>query len=96
MEKQINAYKARRNFGRVLEEAYYNKDAFVVTRSGREMAVIVSVDDYRKWQQLAKERASQMVKEVQGKNKDVPVAELEADVEKAVKMLRDEKQQASA
>jgi prevent-host-death family protein len=90
MEKQIGAFEARRTFGQVIEEAYYHKDAFIVTRSGREMAAIISIDDYRQWCRLAKELAMQMVRAVWERNKDVPVEELEADVEKALEMVRAE------
>lgn len=95
MEKQIGAFEARRNFGQVLEEAFYKKDAFIVSRSGREMAAIVSIDDYRKWQQLAKQMAMHMVQEVWVRNHDVPLAELEADVDKAIEMLQAENEAAS-
>jgi prevent-host-death family protein len=90
MEKNIGAFEARRKFGQLIEEAYYQKDAFIVTRAGREMAAIISIDDYRTFRKLAKEMAMQMVREVWERNKDVPVKELEADVEKAMEMLRAE------
>jgi prevent-host-death family protein len=95
MEKQIGAFEARRNFGQVIEEAYYHKDAFIVTRAGREMAAIISIDDYRQWRKLAKELAMQMVRAVWERNQEVPVEELEADVEKALQMLRAEEKDAA-
>lgn len=54
MEKQIGAFEARRKFGQLLEEAFYNKDSFIVNRAGRPMAVIVSYDEYQQWRTLAK------------------------------------------
>ena len=96
MEKQIGAFEARRNFGQVIEEAYYHKDAFIVTRAGREMAAIISIDDYRKFRVLAKAMAMQMVREVWERNKDVPAGELEADVEKAMELLRAEQKGTSS
>ena len=41
MEKQIGAFEARRKFGQLLEEAFYNKDSFIVQRAGRPMAAVV-------------------------------------------------------
>jgi prevent-host-death family protein len=96
MEKQIGAFEARRNFGQVIEEAYYHKDAFIVTRSGREMAAIISIDDYRTWRKLAKELAMSMINEVRARNKDVPQEEIEEDITKAMEMLRRENQQTRA
>jgi prevent-host-death family protein len=90
MEKQIGAFEARRKFGQLIEEAFYNKDAFIVQRSGRPMAVIISFDEYQKWRTLAKERFFQMVDEVWQRTQQTPVAELEADVAEAVAALRAE------
>ena len=36
--KPVGAFEARRTFGRLIEEAYYQKDAFIIERSGRPMA----------------------------------------------------------
>ena len=64
MEKTISAYDARRRFGQLLEEAFYQKDHFVVERSGRPMAAIVPIDEYHKWQQLGKEQVFAMLETV--------------------------------
>ena len=90
MEKTIGAWEARRRFGQLIEEAFYHKDHFVVERSGRPMAVIVPVDDYRKWQRLAKERVFIMLEEVWNRTQAIPAEELEADIEEALDTLRQE------
>jgi prevent-host-death family protein len=90
MEKNIGAFEARRKFGQLIEEAFYNKDAFIVQRSGRPMAVIISFDEYQKWRALVKERLFQMVDEVWQRTQPTPGAELEAEVEEAVATLRAE------
>ena len=90
MEKTIGAWEARRGLGQLIEEAFYHKDHFVVERSGRHMAVIVPVDDYRRWQQLAKERIFIMLEEVWNRIQAVPAAELEVDIEQALDTLRQE------
>jgi hypothetical protein len=73
-----------------IPQAFYNKDAFIVQRSGRPMAVIISFDEYQKWRALAKERFFQMVDDVWQRTKDAPAADLEADVEQALAALRAE------
>lgn len=95
MKKQIGAFEARRNFGQVLEEAFYKKDAFIVSRSGREMAAIVSIDDYRKWQKLSKQMAMRMIQEVWERNEDVPIEALEADVDHAIDRIQAENEGSS-
>ena len=76
MEKTIGAWEARRRLGQLIEESFYHKDHFVIERSGRPMAVIVPLDDYRKWQRLAKERIFIMLEEVWNRTQAVPAAEL--------------------
>lgn len=90
-EKNIGAFEARRKFGQLIEEAYYHKDAFVVERSGRPMAVIVSVDEYRKLKQHARREVMDMMREVWKRTAHIPSEELEKDVEKAVEMLHQER-----
>lgn len=90
MEKAIGAYEARRKFGQLIEEAFYKHDHFVIERSGRAMAVIVPVDEYERWKRLAKERVFGIIEEVWERNKDVPSAELEKDVQEAIENLRRE------
>ena len=90
MEKTIGAWEARRKFGQIIEEAFYKKDSFVVERAGRPMAVIVPVEDYHKWQRLAKERIFIMLDEVWQRTQNVPNEALEADIEQALQILRQE------
>ena len=88
MEKTISAYDARRRFGQLLEETFYQKDHFVVERSGRPMAAIVPIDEYHKWQQLSKERVSALLETAWANTRGVPDPELEADVAQALATLR--------
>lgn len=90
MEKTIGAFEARRSFGKLIEEAYYKKDSFIIERSGRPMAVIVSIEDYQKWQRFAKEQVFGMIEVVHKRNSKVPAAELERDVNESLKQLRQE------
>jgi prevent-host-death family protein len=90
-EKSIGAFEARRKFGQLIEEAYYHKDAFVVERAGRPMAVIVSVDEYRKLKQNARHEVMDMIREVWERTAHIPQEELEKDVEKAMEMLHQER-----
>ncbi|HXF63688.1 MAG TPA: type II toxin-antitoxin system Phd/YefM family antitoxin [Caldilineaceae bacterium] len=86
----MSAYEARRKFGQLLEETFYQKDHFIVERSGRPMAVLVPVDDYQKWQRLSKERVFALLEEVWERTRAVPEAELEADISQALATLRRE------
>jgi prevent-host-death family protein len=91
MEKTIAAYEARRKFGQLIEEASYRKDNFVVERSGRPMAVIVPIDAYARWKRLAKERVFAMLEEVWRRTENVPGEVLEAEIDQALKTLKQER-----
>ncbi len=90
MEKTIGAFEARRMFGQLIEEAFYKKDAFIIERSGRPMAVLVSIDDYQRWQQLGKEQFLTLLHAAQKRNAKAPAADLERDIERGLKQLRQE------
>jgi prevent-host-death family protein len=72
MEKTIGAFEARRSLGKLIEEAFYKKDSFIIERSGRPMAVLVSIDDYQRWERLGKDRVFTMIEAVQKRNAKVP------------------------
>lgn len=90
MEKTVSAHEARRRFGQLLEEAFYQKDHFVVERSGRPMAAIVPIDDYQKWQRLSKDRIFAALEAVWEQTQSVSEEELQADIDQALAMLRQE------
>lgn len=46
MTKVIPAFKARQNFGQLLEEARYRGHRFVVERAGKPMAVVVGIGEW--------------------------------------------------
>jgi prevent-host-death family protein len=93
MEKIIGAYEARRRFGQLIEEAFYKKDSFIIERAGRPMAVLVPIEDYHKWQQLARDQVFRMVEQVWERTKEVPPEELEQDIAQALKTLQEQPHQ---
>ncbi|MBI5877426.1 MAG: type II toxin-antitoxin system Phd/YefM family antitoxin [Chloroflexi bacterium] len=88
MEKTIGAFEARRSLGKLIEEAFYKNDAFIIERSGRPMAVIVSVEDYEKWQRQAKDRLFALVDKARKGAAGVPAETVERDVRAAVRATR--------
>ena len=49
MFKTVNAIKARQNLGELLEEVFYKNDHFLITRKDKAMAVMISVEDYKRF-----------------------------------------------
>ncbi len=46
MTKVIPAFKARQNFGQILEEARYRGHRFLVERAGKPMAMVVGIEEW--------------------------------------------------
>ena len=87
MEKIISAMEARRNFGRLLEETYYRGDVFIIQRATKPMAVLVPLEQYRKWQ-LEREQLFARIDQVQERTRPIPVAELEETIAEAVEAVK--------
>ncbi len=87
MVKKMNALKARKNLGQLLEEVYYKGDQYVIERAGRPMAAVVPV-----WQlqerQKRRERFFGMIEEVWQRNKKVKPEVIEREVGEAVRAVR--------
>lgn len=53
-------------------------------RSGRPMAIIISMEDYERWQRLVKTRLFNMLEGAWQRNANVSQEELERDVDEAL------------
>ena len=87
MVKTVNALKARKNLGQLLEEVYYQGDKYVIERAGRPMAAVVPIWQLEEWQKL-RARFFGMVAEVQQRNKGVKSEVIEGEVQAAVQAVR--------
>lgn len=87
MLKTINALKARRNLGQLLEEVFYNKDQFVIERAGKAMAVVISPSEYETFKRQ-REQDMGVLDEIRKKNKETSVKELDDDIQEAVEAVR--------
>ena len=88
MTKTVNALKARKSLGQLLEEVYYKGDQFVIERAGRPMAAVVPVWQLEEWQKR-RERLFGMVKELRRKSRAVKSEVIEREVEEAVRAVRE-------
>lgn len=87
MIKTVNALKARKNLGQLLEEVYYKGDQYVIERAGRPMAAVVPVWQLEEWQKRRR-RYFGTVEEVWQKNKKVKPDVIEREVEEATRAIR--------
>jgi prevent-host-death family protein len=87
MVKKMNALKARKNLGQLLEEVYYKGDQYVIERAGRPMAAVVPVWQLAEWRKR-RERFFGLVEELWRKNKAVRPEVIEREVREAVRAVR--------
>jgi len=90
MAIHMSAKDARDSFSDVLNRAYYQHESIIVERQGRPMAVVVSVADFERYQQLAKERFFQVADRVQSHNAAHDPDDVFRDVTEAVEEVRRE------
>lgn len=87
MVKKVNALKARKNLGQLLEEVYYKGDQYIVERAGRPMAAVVPIWQLEGWQKR-RERFFGAVEELWEKNRGVKPETVEREVAEAVRAVR--------
>lgn len=56
MTQVVNLGEARKHLTALADRACYSGKAFVIARRGRELAVIVGIDEYRRLQELDREQ----------------------------------------
>ena len=89
MLKTINALKARRNLGQLLEEVFYKGDQFVIERAGKPMAVVISPSEYEAYKRQ-REQDMKVFDEIRKKNKGAELEEVQRDVQEAIEAVRRE------
>ena len=89
MFKTVNAIKARQNLGELLEEVFYKNDHFLITRKDKAMAVMISVEDYKRFLKQREEDFSILdeLRVVTPKK----LQDVEQDVTAAIKRVRSRK-----
>jgi prevent-host-death family protein len=87
MVKKINALKARKNLGQLLEEVYYRGDQYVIERAGRPMAAVVPIWQLEEHQKRQKKFFG-LVEKTWERNKKAKPELIEREVEEAVRAVR--------
>jgi prevent-host-death family protein len=87
MVRIVNALKARKGLGRLLEEVYYKGDQYVIERAGRPMAAVVPVWQLKEWQ-ARRERFLGVIDELGQKTRKVKPEVIEREVAEALQAVR--------
>jgi prevent-host-death family protein len=86
MEKVIAAFKARRSFGKVIQDVLVRGDQYVIERHGEAVAAVIPIEVYRQWQRRRQAFFDQMRQTAEQSNLSEQEAELLA--EEAVQAVR--------
>lgn len=87
MAKELTALKMRGSLGEVLEEVYYKGQEFIIKRGKKPMAVLVPLDEFESFKRQRKADMG-VFEKIRAKAKGYSAEEIESDVEKALKEVR--------
>ncbi len=87
MLQTITTANARNNFANLLGEVYYGGKKYLIQRLGKPFAVLLNVEEYKKLEEL-RESLFREIAVNRNKNKNIPLKEVETDVEEAVTAIR--------
>jgi prevent-host-death family protein len=95
MDKIIGVTDLQRNFRNVLDDVVEQKASYILTRGSRPEAVLISYDQYRQFVAGNSEdtlaRIERLLARMVGQNAPYADAEVEADLKKATRTLRQRK-----
>src|SRR3954464_16076899 len=87
----INATQARDNLAEILGRVKFGDEIVTIEKKGKPYAVIMSPEEYRRYQEIAKKAFAATVAAIRAKNTTAPEDEIMADVTKAVESVRQER-----
>ncbi len=95
MTKRLSIRDARAHFGDVLGQVYYGKEPIILERRGRPMAVLISPEQWERYQQQVKDRFFEAVDRIQERNRDEAPEEVEREVTRVAEEVRRERYERS-
>lgn len=91
MTTKMGAKQARTNFSELLGSVHYGHETVVVEKAGKPFVVVISPEQYARYQELVRERAIQAMERVHKRNDDLDPERLEWDVADVVEQVRQER-----
>ncbi len=93
MIRRMSVKEARENFSDLLGMVYYGKEPVIVERKGKPMAVLISPDQYERYERQVMQRFGQALDELHEANADADADEVQRDVDEAVAEVRREQRE---
>ena len=91
MTRRVAAKDARANFSDMLSQVYYGQEPVIVERKGKPVAVLISPEQWERYQQQTKDRLFEAIDRLQERNRDADPDEVERDVTEVVEEVRRER-----
>ena len=91
MTRRVAAKDARANFSDVLSQVYYGQEPVIVERKGKPVAVLISPEQWERYQQQTKDRLFEAIDRLQERNRDADPEEVEREVSEVVEEVRRER-----
>jgi prevent-host-death family protein len=90
MTSVINVTKVRDNLSEILGRVRFGEETVTIEKKGKPYAVIISPEQYEKFQEAAKERLFAIVDDIQSRNTQYSEEEVMKDVTDVVEQVRQE------
>ena len=90
MVKKMSAKEARNSFSDLLGVVYYSKEAVVVEKRGKPVAVVISPEDYERLL-AGREKRLAVFDEIRARNLEVTPQEAEEDAAREIAARRKER-----
>jgi prevent-host-death family protein len=88
--KRMSAREARDNFSDLLGVVFYGKEPVIVERKGKPVAVVISPEQYERYEQQIDQRFREAVDELRRRNADKDPNAVLRDVTEVVEEVRRE------
>lgn len=90
MLQPISIAQARNNFSDLLGEVYYGGKRFLIEKLGKPFAVLIGVDEYKRFEE-AREYFFRKMRAERAKREKIPFVQVEKDVAEAIVAIRKQK-----
>ena len=88
MTKRMSVRETRQNLSDVLGMVYYGKESVIVEKKGKPMAVLISPEQFERFEQQAKERLGAVTEQLWSENAEKDPDDVYRDVTAAVEEVR--------
>lgn len=91
MTTRMGAKEARSKFSELLGAVHFGQETVVVEKAGKPFVVVISPQQYERYQELVRQRAVEAVERAHRRNAQLDPEQLERDVAAVVEEVRQER-----